>query len=290
VGEVEPLNPPGIKFIARAGVWGYIVLSIILCAVFFLLGVIVFAFLTKKPRRRLAAMKESDVSEMEFQLMKLFNKYADLFEYHQWPLEHLRWVELIFALVSRISDKPGSELRDIIEELDYLELLDMGELSQIPESKDGIDLDFPRARRIVEFLSEAGLTEEESRSSVLVMHEAANNLKRLYEGKIQEYIRKYGRQMMDELSQHFPFSKMNEADIKYAFTYWLQNVLNMPISLEDENIERFCRKFGKEPEELLEAADKLDINLALLDDAIEQYMEDEANPAEEEQSGSGNAT
>jgi hypothetical protein len=68
--------------------------------------------------------------------------------------------------------------------------------------------------------------------------------------------------MIDELSQNFSFSKMNEEDEKYAFTYWLQNILNMPINLKTESVEKFCKKLQITYKELLKAADNLNINLA----------------------------
>lgn len=274
-----PFDPFGTKFLERNGTGGYIVLFI----VSFLLSLIAARPFKRKQQRRLTDMQESDISEMEFQLMKLFSRYSDLFVYHQWPSEHERWVELIFALVSRIGDKPESEVRDAVQGLDDLELLDVEKLSEIPEADGGVDLGFPYARRIFESLSESGFTEEDSKSSVLVMHEAARSVKEHHGGKIQKYLRKYGQRMMDELSQSFSFSKMDEADMRYAFTYWLQNVLNMPVSLEDESIEEFCSKLERKPEELVQAADEMDINLAIIDDMVQMYLIDQMSAEERDE-------
>lgn len=227
-------------------------------------------------------MAKSNISEAEFQLTKLLTKYSDLFAYHQWPSEHARWVELIFALVSRITDKPESKVREVIEECDDLGLLGVEELSEIPEAEGGIDLDFPHARRVFEFLAESGFTEGESKSSILVMHEAAKSLKERYDGRIQKYLRKYGQRMIDELSQNFSFSKMNEADVKLAFTYWLQNILNMPINLRTKSMGTFCEKLKITDEELLKEADNLNINIALLDDMIDQHIRDLEKGSEHE--------
>jgi len=228
-------------------------------------------------------MEKSNISEIEFQLRKLITKYSDLFVYHQWPSEHERWVELIFALVTRIGKKPESEIRDIIEELDDLELLDIEELSNISKVGNDIDFNSPFAKRVIESLSESrfteegfkkpGFTEDESKSSFLIMHEAAKSLMERHNGKIQKYLRKYGQQMVDELAQNFSFSSMDEKDIKYAFIYWLQNVLNMPLHLEAESIETFSKDFQITNEELVREADSLDINIALLDDMIDQHMQ-----------------
>lgn len=217
-------------------------------------------------------MEKSNISEMEFQLRKLITRYSGLFVYHQWPSEHARWVELIFALVTRISKKPEEEVRDIIEELDDLELLNVEALSEVPEANGGINLDDPYARRIFEFLSESGFTEEESKSSILVMQEAAKSLKEHHEGKIQKYLRRYGQRIIDELSEDFSFSKLNENDVRYAFAYWLQNVLNMPVNLKTDEMDAFCKRFKITAEELVKEADKLDINLALLDDIIQSFL------------------
>ncbi len=219
-------------------------------------------------------MKKSNGSEVEFELRKLAIEYFSLFSHHLWPSEHTRWVELIFALTTRTTDKSESQVREIIEKLDDLELLNVEELSQIPEVKDGIDLDAPYAKRIVDFLSESGFTEEESKSSILAMHEAAKSLKKHYDGKIQKYLREYGQRIIDELPQNFSFSQMKNEDRKYAFTYWLQNVLNMPISLRTKGVEKFCRKLRITNAELTREADNLGINLALLDDIIDQYTRD----------------
>ena len=218
-------------------------------------------------------MAKSTTNEIEFQLRKLITKYSDFFAYHQWPSEHERWVELIFALVTRISKKPESELRDIIEELDDLGLLDIEELSNIPKVGSDIDFNSPFAKRVIESLSESKFTEEESKSSLLVMYEAAKSLMEHHDGKIQKYLRKYGQQMVDEFAENFSFSGMDKKDLRYAVTYWLQNVLNMPVNLNIESIDTFCNRSGISDEELVKEADNLNINVALLDDMIEQHMQ-----------------
>lgn len=221
-------------------------------------------------------MEKSIISELEFQLRKLMMKNIDLFDYYQWPSEHDRWIELIFALVTRISKKNEDEIRHTIDELDVLDLLDVEDLSQIPEANEGINFEYAHARRVVEYLSESGFTEEESKNCILVMHEAAKSLKIYNDGKIQKYLRKYGQQMITEITQNFSFSKMDERDVKFAFTYWLQNVLNMPISLDDD-VKEFCKKIGKKPKDLVEIADKLNINLAIVDDIVRLHETEVTN-------------
>jgi hypothetical protein len=228
-------------------------------------------------------MEKSSITEIEFQLRKLVVKFSEFFAYHQWPSEHDRWLELIFALVTRISRKDEEEIREIVEMLDDLNLLSIQELSEITFMDGRISLDSHYAKRISEIFSESGFTEEEAHNSILVIHETARSLTIHHDGKIQKYLRKYGQQMIDELSDNFSFSKMNHADVKFAFTYWLQNVLGMPISLEDKYIEEFCKIFGEKPASLVQAADNLDVNLAIVDDMAQLYLDEqktEASPSE----------
>ena len=217
-------------------------------------------------------MAKSNISEVEFQLRKLLVKYSDLFAYHQWPSEHERWIELLFALVTRICRKPETEVRDVIEELDDLGLLDVEELSEIPAAGGHIDFNSTNARHLIQVLSESGFTKEESRNTVLVMHEASTSLERHHDGKIQKYIRKYGQRMIDELSENFSFSKMRKHDVELAFTYWLQNVLNMPVNLKTKSTDAFCERFKVTDEKLVREADRMDVNLALLDDMILNWL------------------
>lgn len=229
-------------------------------------------------------MKKSSITEVEFQLRKLITKYSDLFAYHQWPSEHERWIELVFALVARISDKPDLDVRNTIEQLDDLGLLEIEELSAIPQSGGSIDYKSLASKRVIESLSEPqfteeglekpGFTEEESKNILLIMHEAAKSLMEHYDGKIQKYLRKYGQQMVDEFAENFSFSGMDDKDLTNAVTYWLQNVLNMPVNLKTESMETFCSKVGISEEEILKEVDNLNINVALLDDMIEQHMQD----------------
>ncbi|MFO8036782.1 MAG: hypothetical protein R6U57_09190 [Anaerolineales bacterium] len=224
------------------------------------------------------------VSETEFQLRKLITKYSDLFVYHQWPSEQERWVELVFALISRISPKPEIEIRDIITELDTLGLLDIEDLASIPSTDGTLDVKDPLARRIIETLSEnrfswqgdkiSGLSEEEAKRSLLAMHEAASSLVNHHGGKIQKYLRRYGQQMLDDLQDHFSFTALDKDDLEYAFGYWLQNVLNMPIILRSKSVDTFCDELDITDKELIQSVDALDINLALVDDFIEQYITD----------------
>jgi hypothetical protein len=187
-------------------------------------------------------------------------------------------VELIFALISRLCEKPEPEVREAVEELDKLGLLGPKDLALLVGG--GIlDAERPHAQRILQSLSERSFSEQEAKRSLLAIGEAAASLGVHHEGKIQRYLRHYGQRMLDELAEHFTFSQMDKADVNEAFCYWLQNVLNMPVSLVSRNMAAFCERFKVSQDDLLQVADEVDINLALLDDLVDRYMVDQKHEA-----------
>jgi hypothetical protein len=49
----------------------------------------------------------------------------------------------------------------------------------------------------------------------------------------------------------------------------MQNVLTLPLSLENPAMQRFATKYGIETYDLIQAADDMGLNVSLLDDLIE---------------------
>jgi hypothetical protein len=229
-------------------------------------------------------MKASEISETAFLLKKMMSEYSRILLNFRWPSEHDRWIELLFALVTRVTKKPESEVRRAIHKLDALDLVSVHDLAEMPTFEGTIDFDAVLAARIYETLSEnpisqeedltSGFTAEEAKSSIQIMHEAAKGLVAHNDGKIQKYLRGYGEKMLEELSEHFTFSKLTNAQVRQAFAYWLQNVLNMPLILADRAMQEFCREHGISLEILVREADDKNLNIALLDDLIEQYISD----------------
>lgn len=206
-------------------------------------------------------MNDAHVSEAKYLLRKLLNEYGPaLSATHAWVWESDRWRELVFALLTQTSRLEETRLREIAEELDALELLEIRALAENGRLQ---------RRRIVAVLAERGFTAEESSQAVSAIAEAARAFHQRFNGKVQHYLRRYGEQMLSEAAELFRSSGLDEERLKLALTYWLQNVLNMPLSLLDEPVRRFCAQNGLPPEALIAAADGLDLNLALVDDLVQ---------------------
>jgi hypothetical protein len=64
---------------------------------------------------------------------------------------------------------------------------------------------------------------------------------------------------------------MDQEQVRYAFTLWLQNVLNMPLSLQSRAVETFTNAIGLTSGQLFHAADEMDVNVALVDDLLHHF-------------------
>lgn len=191
---------------------------------------------------------------------------------HVWFSERDRWAELAFCLIAASSRRPEAAIRELVIAMDTLGLLDLERLLEVSEDTDDA-LTKPYALRVLQLMSEIGLTKEESARALLALADAAQGFLSHFDGKQQQYLRRYGQLMLDEIGQWFTFRSLDESKVSLAFTYWLQNVLGMPLSLVDEDVVAFCREHDVTPADLAAAADQMDINLALVDDIAQVHMQ-----------------
>ena len=228
-------------------------------------------------------MSRNSPIDAEFVLRKALGSYgAALSINHPWVWEGERWQELAFALLAQVSDLPEDEVRALAEQMQDLDLLDVPALAALCRGRPSADLKALLARRVVEILEEGGFSSEQATRGLEAICEAALGFEEHFGGKVQDYLRRYGDLMLQELGRFFEFSALNDSEAQTAFTYWLQNVLSMPISLLDADMRAFCEQHGLQPEELIAAADELDLNLALLDDLVQHVMSERAGAEETE--------
>jgi hypothetical protein len=198
---------------------------------------------------------------------------------HQWLSEFDRWKELVLALLTRTTSLPQNTVRLVTEHLLHLDLLQVPVLAQLLKGKPlAPDLEHPNSRYFIQALQESGFSHDEAVKGLTVVCEAATALSANFSGKIQLYLRSYGEKMVEEAQTLFHFSQLDQEAVQYAFTLWLQNVLHMPLSLQDEIVESFSNANGLTSKQVFDAADELDINVALVDDLLHHFQ-----PLSEEQ-------
>jgi hypothetical protein len=224
----------------------------------------------------------SNASEARYLLLRELKSHGgELAVSHPWVWEGERWKELVFALLTQVSDVSEDVVRELTNHLEDLDLLGISALADLVRNRKSPNLDDPLARHIVEVAQEMGFEVEEAQRGVRAICEAALGLEEQFGGKVQNYLRSYGEKMLADAGRIFHFSALSASESRMAFTYWLQNVLNMPVSLLDKNVHLFCEQHGLTPSQLLAAADELDLNLALLDDLVQYAIAAQKAPSEE---------
>lgn len=212
-------------------------------------------------------------NDVEFFLQRaLVNVPAEIVVKHRWLFETDRWNELVVSLLKQVISMDENRIRTIVGYLSNLDLIDIELLASLYNQNQGPDFSNPTVTRIKEFLEENNVVQAEINQSVIVLCELSYGFQTFFDSKVQLYLRHYGELILKELGSFFHFSNLSESEVVYAFTYWLQNVLNMPVSLVDAHMKVFCKDIGTEPDVLISAADDLDLNMALLDDVIQHYI------------------
>jgi hypothetical protein len=208
-------------------------------------------------------------------VLQLFKRYEAQINENLWPWEIKRWYELVFCILTTIGEPEvlASTIRLLTDTLSELGMLDLHTLANLKLSGNAKKISNPFVVTIRTLLHLAGFTSEKSRIALKAISEAASSLEKKYNGKVQNYFRKYGVQILDNINEDFRFS---EFDNSYkAISIWLQNTLNMPVPALDNLAKEACKSLGVTYEVLVEAANKQDINVALLDDVLRFYWESE---------------
>jgi hypothetical protein len=195
-----------------------------------------------------------------FALRKLLQSGAgEMLEPLPWADEESRWFELVFSLFAAVSDAPEGELRALVGTLASLELITVEALVSSPETA---------VQRAVDEAIAAGIDATAATAALGAATEAANVLAGSYGGKMQLLLREEGEALLRNITEKLGISALDQGAVGHALTYWLQNTLNLPLSLRDRALQEFAGRLGVSVQELVSAADSLDLNVALIDDLI----------------------
>lgn len=200
---------------------------------------------------------------------------------YPWPWESSRWHELVFCILYRLAtpELPPETARTLTLALADLGLLDVNCLAAQLNEDGEVDPAHPDAALMLQLLQRAGLPAAKGSAILTTLGQVAAGFEQRYHGKVQRYLRHYGHAFLDGLHQDFSFSKIGEEDMRQIFTHWLQNVLNLPLPVSEPAVAQFCAAHGASVADLLQIADELDLNVALLDDLIAAGEPDEDVPA-----------
>lgn len=199
---------------------------------------------------------------IEKELEKLLEFYGSDLHGYAWSNEDDRWKEFVFCIVNQCQKLDPAFIRACLNMLQDLNLLEVNTLADLNQNDE--------ERIVIYYLfKKHGFSEENAEKAVKIIIDVSKIIQNQYNGKIQKYLRIQGEKMVDELSEKFSEIPLENAQIRFAMSHWLQNVISAPISLKNDAMTEFCEKNATNEEEILQAADKLNLNMALVDDLLD---------------------
>ena len=216
----------------------------------------------------------SENREIDKFMYEQFGRFSPVLDEYQWPWEIARWHELAFCFIVSLDKHPGANdiARETVDMFVNLDLLEIEILSQHFDAKGKPDVSNPDTTLMISIMRRQGYSDEQAKAAVVALIKAAQTLQSRFGGKVQKYFREYGKRMVSEFSELFSINHINKVDVKYAVTLWIQNTVNMPVCLSNPSVEALCERFNASVDDLIEAADINDINVALIDDWATDYI------------------
>lgn len=200
--------------------------------------------------------------ELRDELRELVERYDEYLAQFPFPQEQERWKDLVLCLFSQCVENNEEKVVKAVDLLDELNLLTCDQLGSI-------DLQGSEGERLASLiLARLGYSQDEASRVKRVLAHAAKTIQRDHGGKVQRFLRNHGLAAREELANKLFTDDITDARIKFAVTQWLQDSAGFPISLEHRSITDFCNARGITVQDLLLAADDIDLNVSLLDDLM----------------------
>ena len=206
-----------------------------------------------------------EAPEIETLLRELLTA-RDLLTLSRWPFETSRWYELAGSVLRVIGGSGPAETA--LETLTRLGLLDIDDLVTVVED----DADAAASADLMKaVLTRLGFQPESAQRAVATIVEAANFLQDHYGGRVQVLLRRQGQVVLDNLMAELPLLSVDEESRRAILTHWLQRTLDLPIPVSSRGVRLAASAHHADIAELVDAADRLDINVAILDELLARY-------------------
>lgn len=208
-------------------------------------------------------------------LKELYQAGNDLLNDYPWEFEEDRWAELLVCSLMVGQTIPSETAREAVDALRKMDLASVEALSTLtPETSSFIS----------KILVQLGADEQTAQASVRLLSSVANVVKAKWTGYVQRFLREQGQRMVNDLADALRQADVAEATSRKIALVWLQNVANIPVlSTSDAYVQSFCKEHELSEEELVNTADRLGLNVSVLDDllALEALAASEAAPKKE---------
>lgn len=193
-------------------------------------------------------------------LAALYNAGNQFLSDYPWEFEEDRSAELLVCSLIVDAEISPETARDAIETLKKFGLVDPLRLSSLSPELQAF---------VKQLFLQLGCNGEQSEKATNLLSALGAMVKKTWDGYLQRFLREHGRKMVAELGAILNSAGISDSASRKIATLWLQNVANVPVLLSsDRYIQAFCREHQLSDTELVETADRLGLNISVLDDLL----------------------
>lgn len=193
-------------------------------------------------------------------LVDLYARNRDKLDSYHWEVEESRWEELVACLLIG-AGVDSAAARSAVDLLGSLQYMAPSALASANKQEHAF---------LVAALQRVGVDAGKADQLVSVLVNLASTVRKRWSGFIQRYLREHGTRMAEDLEAILKKEGLEAQDARRAAILWLQNVANLPLLASgEERVRTFCSRHNISDRALLEAADSLGLNVAVIDDLLE---------------------
>ena len=204
--------------------------------------------------------------ELKAHLKQLLERWESEIEAsdYAWIDESDRFAELIVCLLNQCNQLDVEVNRTVASHLKELGLLDVETLS-------GMDVAGSESAVVVAYiLKKYGFSEHDAQQAIRLLARVGHVIRDSYGGRLQRYLRNQGEMMRDQMVQAFACDSLDQKELRFAISHFLQDALSLPISLEHQAVLDFCSEHKASLKDLFSAADELERSIAYVDDVLDR--------------------
>jgi hypothetical protein len=144
---------------------------------------------------------------------------------------------LVFCAINAFAEGDPVRCRLVTDQLRGLDLVG-------PEALAGADDPTAEVAPVMRYvLRHHGFTDDEAGRMLALLATIGRRAQARYEGRMQRFLRRVAEAARDELVTEFAGDDP-PAELRRAVAHWLQNTVNLPLSLDDAEMREFCIRSG----------------------------------------------
>lgn len=199
-------------------------------------------------------------SEVDTLIAELYQVGTHYLNAYPWEFESDRWAELAICALVVGHELDPAVVKESIHSLARLRLLSVPGLAAASAQEQAF---------IAQVFNQHGCNMANATQACSTLVSLAAAVQEKWKGHLQRFLREHGEKMSHEMQAVISSAGVGRMQSRKIAVLWLQNVANLPILLPDDpHIQEFCHNHGISQSALVDTADRLDLNVAVLDDLI----------------------